>query len=473
MALETITLDEAHDRLIAHFKATRPGDDVKPGSYNWLLCRTIAAGLTGNQAQLVATKNDLLPDTAEGIELERWANIRGVYKKGATGARKSDALRVVGTAATNVPDSTALYHPESQLTFRTSGASVVGSQNGATGWVDVDVVAVSTGSQTRLAAGAILRFTTPIAGIEEDAELQLDLDEDGEDQESDGALRLRVLSRFRSPPLGGAAEDYVQWALEEPGIAAAYAYPLRNGVGSVDVTALHAGSGAVRVLSEGERALLEQEINAKRPIGVTFRVLTVVPEAVLVEYAYVPDGEPEHEPDWDDTSPPTVLSWDAGTRKLRFTGGSRPATMKAGDRIVIKTALGTGRERVIEALTDTVGVQDAVILETDATGDVPVAADVIYAGGPLVEPIREAIQALSDSLGTANPDVNKLGGRYGSWEGNLRLNAIGRVATGVDGVLDGDLIAPVATQEADDPAYPDDDEIGLLYASRIIVRRKH
>jgi uncharacterized phage protein gp47/JayE len=462
MPFETPTLDEEHEFLIAHFRSVRPEDDVSQGSFNWLWLRTVAAGITGNHAHVAAVKNDLMPDTAEGAMLERWGAIRGVTRKSATPARKADALRIFGTVATVVPDATEYTHV-SGLRFRTSGANAIGSG----GYVDADVVAIDTGSQTRLAKGEQLTIATPLAGTEDIAELQLDLDEDGEDQESDGALRERVLSRFSDPPLGGAATDYEQWALEETGIADAYAYPLRQGAGSVDLVALHAGSGTARILTEGERVALESVIDAKRPVAVkAFRVLKVMAETVPVEVEILDNGSAASAFDFDDSSSPVVLAYNAGTRTVQLSA-VRPATMDAGDRVVFARVdgTGTGRERVIESLSST----DSFVLEVDDSGDVPDVGAAIYSGGPLVESVREAIQAMFDELGSANPDDTQ----YGAWEGNVDPDAISDAARDVAGVKRAYTIEPAALVEADDPSFPDDDEIGLLIAGRILVHKHH
>lgn len=466
MAFETPTFDECAAFLVANFARLFPEDDVSVTSFNFLWCLTLAAAITDNHAHIDAAKNDLFPDTSEGADLERWRKIRGVPAKGATSARKAAALRVFGPAATAVPVDTELQHDSNGELYRITTGSVVGPG----GYVDVDVAAIGTGSKTRLEKGQFLRLTNPPAtpNLIEEAELQLDLDEDGEDKELDGALRLRVLSRFSSPPLGGAATDYEQWALEEDGIAAAYAYPIRGGLGTVDVAALHAGSGAVRVLSAPEVADLQAKIDAKRPISVkAFRVLAVTATPTNIEVLITPDGQAQNAFDWDDTVAPTTNAWDGALRKLTFAGGARPASMQVGDRLSIKRADGTGsgKERVVESFDGAA----AVILEADAQGDEPAVADTIYSGGPLVELVREAIQDLVDSLGTANPDAT----RYGPWEGNLRPTALARDAMGIDGVIDASVTAPAALVEASDPVFPDDGTVGLITAGRILVRWKH
>ncbi len=53
--------------------------------------------------------------------------------------------------------------------------------------------------------------------------------------ESDEKLRRRVLDHIRARSAGGNAADYVAWALEMEGVAAAAAVPLGRGAGTVDV----------------------------------------------------------------------------------------------------------------------------------------------------------------------------------------------------------------------------------------------
>lgn len=463
-AFQTPTIDESTSFLVALFAALFPQADVSEESFNWKWSKTQAGGTTDNHAHIEAVKTDLFPDSAEGDMADRWATILGRARKAATPARKDAALRVFGTPATNVPDATQFKH-SSGLLFKTNGAAVIA----ASGYIDCNVLAIDVGSATRLNKGQILSLTAPIAGLNDDAELQLSLDQDGTDAESDGSLQRRMLLRLSSPPLGGAATDYVQWAIEETGIEAAFCYPNRQGAGSVDLTALHAGSGASRLLLAGEITDLQAKIDAKRPVGATFRLLTVTAKAVDTEYTVLPDGDPSTEFDWDDSTAPLVLAWTAATRKVQFQGGTRPATMKAGDRLTIKPVAGggTGQEYTIESLSGA----DAVILE-EAPNPAPANNDVVYSGGPLVAPIRAAQQALFDALGTANPDLT----RYGAWEGNLRPGAVDRVSRAIAGVLDGSVVAPVAIVSAADTAGqppPLDATIELLIAGRMLVRRFH
>ncbi|WP_337050269.1 baseplate J/gp47 family protein, partial [Serratia fonticola] len=57
----------------------------------------------------------------------------------------------------------------------------------------------------------------------------------GTDDESDKSLLARLLELIRRPPAGGNKYDYHRWAMDVPGVTAAYVYPLRRGLGTVDV----------------------------------------------------------------------------------------------------------------------------------------------------------------------------------------------------------------------------------------------
>lgn len=460
MAFRVPTFPEMHEILVALLKALLPTRDVSRESFNWKFLGSFSGGVTDNHAHIDAVEKDGWPDTAEGDALEHWGRLFIGDKLAATPSRKQNALRVVGVPGSAVPLNAVLTH-ESGLRFKINESNTVAD----IGRVDVDVVSLDVGSQTRINAGEVLTFISAPVGLEETAELVLDLDEDGTDRESDGAYRNRLLSRFKDPPLGGAQIDFEQWARLTTGIAAAYVYPLRRGAGSVDVAALHAGTGTARILSAPEVAALQVDLDRRRPVASKpTRVLTVFAEPVDVEVTLLPD-DAAVEFDWNDATPPEVVSYDPGARVL--TLDARPTDMQAGDRLLVKhddplRAKGAGTPCIIESLQGAA----AVVLET-APDITVVAGDVVYAGGPLVAPVRAALLAHVNALGTANPDSR----RYGSWEGNLRPGAISRVAEAVEGVLEAVDKIPSVTVEASDPRYPDDATIGLLVPGRVIVRR--
>lgn len=472
MPIELPALEELHQRLIDHFKGSFPDFDVGTLSDAWKRLRVIAGLGFQLNANTQNARDALLATVAAGADLDRLANVflGEDSRKGATPARKSDALRVTGTLAATVSIGDELTNAAGlRFQVNENAAIPVGL------FVDVDIVGVDTGSQTALEAGTVLTFTSPPAGIDQTAELQLDLDEDGTDQESDGELRVRLLNAIRTPGAGGNANDYRTFITEDDpdidgdGIFRGYVYPLRGGRGSVDVAALHAGSGTVRLLTAPERTALADAINdSKRPVSVkAFRVLEVTTLEQDIELTITIAPGSQFAFDWNDIVAPIVASWEPGgaTRTIRFTL-DRPTDMQEGDRIVIKTAAGdgTGEQFTIESLPGT--LTDIVIDRVPSP--VPVATDLVYSGGNLTDTVRDAILSFMNNLG---PSVGSFG--VGDWESDIPPERILAIALQTTGVRDGTVITPATTIVPDDPAFPLDDTIELLIPGEVVVRKEH
>lgn len=470
MAFTIPSLGDIIDALVRDFANRFPTANLAKRSDNWLRVahQAMVAALLHRQIRVI--DRDLWPDTASGDELERHAGIRGITKRSATPAKKSNALRLTGTLAAAFTTGDQLTH-SSGLKFQ---VNETGTIPGAL-FVDVDVIAVDTGSQTKLASGETLTFVSPPAGINSKAVLQLALDEDGADKETDGELQTRVLDKIAEPGMGGNAEDFREWAKELSGIFEAYVYPLRQGLGSVHVAALKTGTGAARILSGSELTALQAKLDDERPIAYEdCKALTVAAEPQAIEVAVLElDG---FEWDWNDLTPLAVSSWTGGTRTLKFTV-PRPSDIDIGDRIVFKRTTGTlnsGKAHIVESF----GAADEVILRDDPelSTTPPVAGNPVYAGGPLTEPVRTAIQAHVDTLGPARVDTLVAGKDYSApntsyWEGSLRPSRILGAAQSVEGTVDTDVLAPASVYNPTNgaPAL----SVGLATASQIIVRAKH
>ncbi len=421
--------------------------------------RVVALGLADASYNLRQAQLDVMPDTAEGEFLVRHGNVWGVAQKGAVGSAGDSVLRVTGVAASVVPVFEPLTHTPSQLLFETRSGGVIP----AAGFLDVDIAALSTGIGTNLEQDQELTFDTPPAGIDAAARVLFDL-EGGLDIESDPDYQARILDRIGEPELGGSRADFEKWVLEAADfVATAYVYPTRNGLGTVDLVGLKTGRGTARLLSLGERTTIFNAVELLRPVGATIRVLEVLAELTDVEFTIIPETGTAFVFDWDDVTPPVILTYVDGTRVLTFDA-ARPASMQVGDRLTLDDPLSDGSESVIEQLDGT----DAVIL-VEALGFAPTPTNVVYSGGPLVEPVRLNILALFDALGPANPDASA----YGPWEGNLRVSNLFEAVQTTPGVLDSVVLDPLVTVEAADPAFPANTTVGLLIPQKILVRRFH
>ena len=506
MAYKVPALEEMLQFLVALFKGLLPDRNVGSRfTFHWKLLKVIAGAVTDVHANVASAFKDVMPDTARGAALDRQL---GIYapgglktRKAATPARKAAAGRVRGTLGATTAVGDQLIHRASGLLFQVNSNATIP----AALFVDVDILAISTGSKTRLLKGQILEYTATPAGIQLKVELQRDLDDDGFDGEQDGSAHNRLLAALSTPSSGGNQADFVGWALAQLGISQAFVYPGRAGLGGVDVAALHTGIGTARIQNAGEMAALLAALQALAPAqlaanGGALRVLTVIggnldpANLANVELTVTPDGSPQYAFDWDDTTPPVVLAFTA-PRTLQLAGGTRPPTMQAGHRICLKGVASSqdGAPFVIEALSGA----DSVILQTAPTNN-PAATDIVYAGGPLTDVVRSAIvahlngdvlyaapagplpgavaaststsvvqlQVLATGIGTANP-----AGVYGAWVGALLRGTLAKIATYTRGVRSSSVISPVADQEAVDYAFPLDGQIGLLTPGYVLVRR--
>lgn len=506
MAYRVPTLDEMMQFMVALARSLFPGRNVGSRfSFYWKLLKIIAGAATDVHAHVDAAGKDVMPDTATGAMQDRWLKIVGTKRKGATPARKSKALRLTGTTGSPFSVGAILLHRPTGQTFQLNQSGTIP----VAGFIDVDVLAVSVGSATRLNAGETLEFAPKLTGIATNAELQINIDEDGTDVELEGAATVRLLSILGKPSSGGNQADYVAWALEQNGVSTAYCYPNRAGVGSVDVAALHTGSGTSRLLNAGERAALLAALQERAPsqvggVGGALRILQTTPEVANVEIVFQPSG-PSYALDWDDSVVPTVLTWTPETRVLQFSA-ARPTTMKAGDRVCIYGVAGGGGFGAcdcapiqIESLTGA----DSIILASaplapDGTPASIAATDKVYAAGPLTSIIRDAViahlnadvlyasasgplpgavaaskgisttrlQILLDGLGTSNP-----AGKYGDWIGTLQVGSLQTIARFTRGVRSASVLLPVADVDSMDYPFPLDVQIGVFQAGFVLVRR--
>jgi uncharacterized phage protein gp47/JayE len=447
------TLDENTEVLVAVAKRLFSDHDFSNQSPNWKAIRVLAFLLHDAKVHNVRAKNGLMARTAIADEQDDIGFAFRLARKSATAARKDFSLRVFGTIGAACPAASTLIHA-SGLRYETIGTATIG----AAGYADVSIVSIDVGSAARLNAGESLNFESTPINLNETAELQLDIDQDGVDQETDGQYAARLLARTQDAPRGGSDSDYREWLTKYNGIATAYVYAGRRGLGTVDVAALHAGSGISRTLIDSERLALAVYLDELRPVTDSVRVLTVNPKPVNVEVLLRDNGSAAAARDWDDSSAGIVQSWDAGTRTLEFL--LRPTALKAKDLIVLTTILGTGEFYRVEALSGPA----SVVLER-APAAPPLIGDLVYAGGPAAVAARKSIIDHFDTLGPSNTDSH----RAGTWEGTLRIGSL-QSAARVAGIVDATVLDPITAVDGADLPWPNDVAIELIVTGKVIVR---
>lgn len=506
------SLSELRKNIVALGKALFPTLNFgSPRSFHGKRATFMAGSAAHILVAVDTAQRDLMPLTAsDGKPINDWGSVVGVTRKSATPAKKSASGRVRGAAAATATSGLLLVHDATGLSFQLNQNVTIPGVFGVDpdSFVDADILAVSTGSQTRLNAGEVLRFLAPPAGIQASVFLQKNLDEGGDDAEQFGAYRARVLATFSETPSGGNQGDFARWAVESvPAITSAFAYPLRAGVGTIDIAAFYSGTGTSRVITAPDAATMLAYIRTKAPFqvsGAALRALTTIPDPQRVEITLQTNGITAFDFDWDDSPGYTVLSWTAATRELRFAGGALPASLKAGDHLTFDgTAGGSGinAQDGLEFQIESISGVDKLILAKVPTV-APAATDKVYSGGPLVTPVRDAVvghlngeiiyagrgltpipaskaspinptgqsviglDELARGIGPANP-----AGFYGSWVGGILLGTLMKIVTYKAGVRKATIISPAVDYEAVNDAFPLDGQIHFVTPGAIIIRK--
>jgi uncharacterized phage protein gp47/JayE len=459
MAFSWPTVDELFREWLDGYPTDK---DKSEGSEPWRLGRALVNFAAGLVARFRFFDRERLPDLATEARLTRWGTIYRVPRRGPTLAQGTQALRVTGVPGTPVPSTP----PQNELAHSDGTRFHVASTGvviGGSGEAIVDIAADTPGLVGNKISGEQLQFVAPPAGvIDSAATLVKDLS-GGLDNEGEEEYRQRLLKRIGDPPQGGAIADWEQWTLGTPTLAVetAYVYPLRRGLGTVDVAGLLKGTGQERVIAD--LAPIAAYIEPRRPATMRdYEVLVTVPVQQDVVVAVQSADEKRWVWDWLDGGVGyAVTAFNAAAKTL--TVPSLPAVVGEGDRITVRGEQALVVTRVGNVLTLATWFSFA-----------PVVGDEVRAGGDLVEPVRAAIRAQFAMLGPARGDYAGY-----DWDDTLRLSRIyGAIVptaapgSGVAGVRDAQVITPVANvTPADLIATSDPNRVELLVPGRIEVRR--
>lgn len=219
------TFEEIRAAILRDLASLNPAADTAPDSDNYIRASSLASCATGQYAHQAWILRQFFPDTADTEFLERHCNLRGIRRKNATLA--AGTAVVSGNAGAVVPAGVQIKC--GGRFYLTRAEAVLDAQ----GQASIDVVASVAGAAFNQAEPISAQFMAAPAGIA--SEVLLQTAHGGTEPETDGALLARLLERLRRPPAGGNQYDYKAWALSVDGVTSAYVYPLRRGLGTVDV----------------------------------------------------------------------------------------------------------------------------------------------------------------------------------------------------------------------------------------------
>ncbi len=153
----------------------------------------------------------------------------------------------------------------------------------AAGTAEIRVTAVLPGSAGNTAASAVLSASSGLTGSASLVVTAGGLG-GGADAEQDEAYRARLLFSKAYPEHGGAAADWLRYALTVPGVTAAWIDPLAAGRGTVVIYPVFGLTRPSGIPTETERLLVKAALDIARPgAGLpVVRAATAVPVNVTI-----------------------------------------------------------------------------------------------------------------------------------------------------------------------------------------------
>ncbi len=268
-------------RIGTDIESRLPGTDARTRRSNLAVLARIEAGVAhGLYGYLDHIARQVIIDTADTDVLERWAAVWGLSRRSALAA--SGLVTFSGTTGTVIPAGLVLQRADGvQFTTTVAGTLVASS---ASVWV----VASVPGDIGNTEPGVPLALAAQVLGVSGTAFVGSAGLASGTDVESDAALRARLLTRIQQPPHGGAAHDYVQWALEVPGVTRAWCYPLWMGAGTVGVAFVRDNDPSP-IPDATEVAAVQAYIETRRPVTADVYVIAPMPQVVDITLSVSPD----------------------------------------------------------------------------------------------------------------------------------------------------------------------------------------
>ena len=221
------TLDEIRSAILRDVLSLNQSADISVDSDSYARASALAAIAEGLYAHQKWMIKQFFPDTADTLFLEKHCSLRGIYRKNATYADGLGAT-ISGNEGSVIAEGLSIKTEDGRF-YQTVGETTIGSEGVAV----VRVRSLATGSSQNITARTVASFMSAPKGIQ--SEVILNDVVGAVDEESDSSLLERLLELIRRPPAGGNKYDYKNWALSIDGVDAAYVYPLRRGLGTVDI----------------------------------------------------------------------------------------------------------------------------------------------------------------------------------------------------------------------------------------------
>lgn len=206
-------IDEIRDQIISEIDS-RLGTNTPllPFSVVGVLATAIAGVVWLLYKMISWAYKQIVPQSADREQLIRIGEQFGLTPNPAVPAKL--VIQISGDIGVSIPKAT--LWTDGEFVFEQLSDCYLSDVT-----VSTTVQSVNLGASGTKDVGSILKLVTPRVGVDRNA-VVIDISQYGQDEESTESYRARLLQYLRARPQGGAVPDYVQWALEVPGVAEAY-----------------------------------------------------------------------------------------------------------------------------------------------------------------------------------------------------------------------------------------------------------
>lgn len=280
MPLERDSLSVLIDKGAAEFESRQPGVLARVrNSLVGVINRVVAGGLDTLYKYAERLNDQMWPDKADAEHLPAHGARWGRSRKEAAAA--TGTVQFTGVNGSSIDVGTIVLRSDA-VQYQTTVAGII-----AAGVATIAVEAVEAGQVGNAIIGTALTLSTPIPGVNAVATAQTALS-GGSDIEGIEAWRARILARVRRAPQGGSLDDYVDWALEVPGVTRAWPYPGEQGAGTIVLRFVRDDDASI-IPDAGEVTAVQDYIDAKRPVTAGFYVVAPIPTPQNFSIQLTPD----------------------------------------------------------------------------------------------------------------------------------------------------------------------------------------
>ncbi len=238
MPFQRSSLQNIISRIVSDFQTRITGaTSLLRRSVLSIIARVNAGGFHLVYEYLDYMAKQIYISTADSAGLEAHSSEYGIPRKAADFAEGSG--EATGTNGITIPADTQLSSTDDNVYITDADATI------ALGTVTLNFTAQVAGADSNDDAGITLTFLTPIAGVNTSVTVDSDGIFNGTNEETDDALRARLLARKRQPPHGGASFDYIAWILEITGNTRAWVTEEYQGIGTIGLSFVRDGDTSI------------------------------------------------------------------------------------------------------------------------------------------------------------------------------------------------------------------------------------